>query len=1380
MRTLTPEFILENLAQGQDYGHFEAVVLFVDTAGFTPLTTALMRYGAEGAEIVAQIVAGLFTPLVEVVYHYGGFVAGFAGDAFKAIFPDMAEASYQRALTAAWQMHQLGLQQPVQQTRFGDFPFAVKITVADGSVAWRIWQGVESGLAQQAATIFGGAALEAALAADPFTQAGEVVMTPEVAAQLLMAGVTLEQVGSYFRLCRWPAAAALAVPVRPDRQVDTSVAALATRFFPATLLERQTQGEFRQVVTVFINLQTLPSAGEGAIFAATLFRLLAQYGGYICRIGQIGDRDQGGTFLLFWGAPTGHEQDVTRALHFILALQRAVRPLGLTEGTGGGSGQLLAEASPLRAGITTQLAYAGFVGSPRREEYTCYGAYVNLAARQMVMADWGEIWLDEETARSAGGEFECARHGAFQLKGFAKTSVVFRLLGWRELRTDSFYQGEMVGRQRALGQLQAALVPLASGKFAGVIFITGEAGIGKSRLVHELRQASYMARVAGDELLHSPSAPRHPLTAPQWFLGQTDEILRQPLNPFRYWLWRYFNQLTNAGETTNKAAFTAKLRELMTHWVTNPPVNQQSSTIERLTAELNRTYSFLGALIDLHWPDSLYTQLEPQLRFENTLTALKTLILAESLRRPVILHLEDTHWLDEASRTLLTRLTHHVEEYPFAIVMTTRPFAETGGGGDGEIERIAVEGPQTTIGLTTLTPTETMVLAEEILAGRVAPALVAFVQARAEGNPFFTEQLLRYLQEQTLLEVGTTGWQLRTDQAHAPLLPRGAQALLVARLDRLPQPVKEVVQTAAVLGREFDTHVLAQMLADDRALAAKLAVADRAAIWSAMTQARYLFRHALLREAAYTMQLRAQVRLLHQRAGAAIEQVYHAELMPYVGELAYHYDQAEQHEVAAGWYAQAGEQAIKHYANDDAARYFRRSLELTPTSAPATRYSLLLGSEAAHNWLGRRLLQEEELAKLEAVANLLGDDAKFSEVMLRKAAFHLSTGRYREAADYAEQAVALAVQAGDGLAEARARHRWGRAFWQAGAYQPARPHLESALALARAQQAQQLEAQSLYDLAMVDYYQKALTSALDHVQQASHLFVNLHDQQGKLYCLSLSAVILGEMGNYLEAAAQFEAAFELCRQIGLRYAEAHLLAQSGDNDLNLGALADAYHRHTQALTIYQEIDDKEGLATSLDTLGLLLAFRRRPAEAQTHYQQALTLHRAIHDQRGEGYVLTHLGYLLVEQQAWPQAAVVLETALALRRARAEAGLLLDTLAAYALVVAAREDATAALPYVDEILDWLAGHGLAGIEFPGQVYLSCYRVLDSLADAQPAYQQQAIQTLTTGYTFLQERAQRIQDATLRESFLHNLPFHRDLIALWQAKNNSDGKTHIQSV
>jgi predicted ATPase/class 3 adenylate cyclase len=1382
MHNLTPEFILQKLAQQEVQGQFDAVVLFVDTSGFTPLTTALQQHGAEGAEIIAQVLANLFTPLVEIVYRHAGFIAGFAGDAFKAIFPGMTAATYQHALTAAWEIRQHLAAHPVQQTRFGDFPFALKVTVADGNVDWFIWQSAVPAATptQQAATLFAGAALTQALAADPFAKAGEVVLTSTVAAQVRQEGVLLAPVDSHFRLCSWPIVSTLLAGTVPDRA--TALAELATRFFPAELLTRQVQGEFRRVVTVFINLQQLPSGAVAPAFAHMLFHLLTQYDGYLCRIGQIGDQDQGGTLLFFWGAPTSHEQDVARALHFVLALQAAA-PMRL------------------RAGITTQLAYAGFVGAPQREEYTCHGVHVNLAARQMVLAAWDELWLDEETTRLAGAAFVCASQGIFRFKGFAEERAVYRLLGQRESSSAPFYQRALVGRQAELAQLTAALAPLAEGKFAGVLTISGEAGIGKSRLVHELRVASHVTR-------HSPLAT-------QWFFCQTDEILRQPLNPFRYWLRSYFNQSTSAAEAANKAAFTAKLDELL---ATLTPISLQSpvstlvSRVSGLMSELDRTRSFLGALVDLHWPDSLYAQVKPQLRFENTLAALKTLILAESLRQPVILHLEDAHWLDADSHTLLARLTHNVADYPLAMVVTRRPGEEIGPQEDKKTgrqeeeaaDRLGLEGPQVLIRLTTLNVDEIRALASAQLQGVPAPALVTLIEERAEGNPFFAEQLLRYLQEQDWLVQGGDGWQLRTEQTPTTLLPNGARALLVARLDQLPQPVKEVVQTAAVLGREFDPKVLTHMLADDQTLAAKLAAADRAAIWWAITQARYLFRHALLREAAYDMQLRERLRRLHHLAGTALEQVYGTDLTPYFGELAYHYDQAEVIEPAVHWYSQAGEQAAKQYANAEALRYFDRAFALTPATALTKRLPLLLGREGVLNLLGQRSAQAADIATLAQMAATAQDPVLQAEVALRQAAYALATGAYQSASAYAEQSAIYAAATDDLLAEARAYHRWGRAHWQAGDYAAAQPHLAHAWQIAQSQRARSLEAQCLYDLALVDYYQEEFTAAQQRVEEAAHVYATLHDLRGESLCWSLSAILLDSTGDHVGAITPFARALTLCRTIGWRYAEARILAQSGVNYLMLGDLATSRQCHEEALTIFGAIADREAMATSLDTIGLILAWQGEQAGAQAHYQQALALHQALKTRRGQGYVLTHLGYTLIALADWQGAAAVLAQALTIRQEGGERGLAIDTLAGCALVALGRGEMVDALRYVDEILAWLTAHGPAAVEFPIQVYLICYKILralgehyqnhdslprskdfslsplqrktkvfttdqnfgnDALDHTAATYGERARQVLLAGHVLLEERANRIPDEIARQRFLQQIPFHWELHALW---------------
>ena len=897
---LVPPFILQNFTQNCLAGDFEAVCLFVDTSGFTPLTTALMAHGPEGAEAIANVLVTIFAPLVRTVYEQGGFIVGFAGDAFKAVFPTSGESNaYERAIVAAWHIRQHMVDQPYVKTRFGRFDFAVKITMADGPITWGIWQGNVRDAAQRAAYYFEGEGLARCLDADPYTKAGEIVITRALAEKVkkhfgldppfglgapfgfaarfdrMSQEVRVEAItADYWRLTDVAESFSVRYPklLNSNEIFDEKQAAA---FFSTDLLELPVQGEFRQVVTMFINLQELPEGAEGIKFQQTFFRLLAQYGGYLCRVGRIGDRDKGGTLLLFWGAPTSYENDVARALNFILDLQ--------------------AETSiSLRAGITWRMAYAGFVGADFREEYTCYGSYVNLAARLMVSAEWNEIWLDDEIARQADAQFEVALKGRYLFKGFMKEWPVFRLIRQCQAVEVPVYHGKMIGRTHESNQLKAAIQPIFAGHSAGLLSVLGEAGIGKSRLVYEVKS----------DLEHSDLCF-------QWHLCEPDSVRRegQSLNPFRRFLHNYFNfapttlgreQKQALSDKEHKQQFKQKLTSLIAS--TPSPV---------LKEELLRTRSFLGALLDLHWDDSLYVQIDHKARLANTFDALKAFIKAESLHRPFILQVEDAHWLDHDSIKLIEQLTQEIDNYPIAIIVSMRPQQVP----DTFSKNILECAQSQKITLTPLSTDELSQLATQQLGVLPAEQLVELLATRADGNPFFAEQILLYLQEQEMLQFGTWCDKAGRDMPffHEALVPPEVRAILIPQLDRLAPEIKEVVQMASVLGRQFEVKVLREMVQNDSHLAQKVDMAAQAAIWSPhhrtaphrtinlrsqrnsrkkSRSTNYQFNHDFLQKTAYEMQLGARRRQLHQQAAEAMETVYATNLDAHYDTLAYHYEQA--------------------------------------------------------------------------------------------------------------------------------------------------------------------------------------------------------------------------------------------------------------------------------------------------------------------------------------------------------------------------------------------------------------------------------------------------------------------------------------------------------
>lgn len=873
---LVPPFILQNFTQNCLAGDFEAVCLFVDTSGFTPLMTALMAYGTEGAEAIADTLVTIFSPLVRMVYEQGGFVVGFAGDAFKAVFPTKDANAYQRAIVTAWQIRQYVAEQSIIKTRFGEFDFAVKVCVADGHVSWGILESNVRQAAQRATYYFEGEGLARCLDADPYAKAGEIVITRALAERLMSREVRVEPItATYWRLshvadrfcARYPKQAAND-EVFHEKQ--------ATAFFPAELLELPVQGEFRQVVSMFINLQELPQGEEKAHFQQTLFRLLAQYGGYLCRMGRIGDRDKGGTLLLFWGAPTSYENDIARSLKFILELQKEI-------------------SIPLRAGITSRMAYAGFIGSDFCEEYTCYGSYVNLAARLMVSAEWNEIWLDDEMARLAGTQFEVGLKGRYLFKGFLKEWPVFRLIRQSEGIQTPSYHTQMIGRKHEFNQLRAAIQPIFTGEPAscGLISVLGEAGIGKSRLIYDVKREL--------EETH---------THFQWHLCQPDNVHRewQSLHPFRRFLHHYFDlSFVQSATEEEQAQQDEERKQLFTQKLTTLIASTPCSILQQ---ELLRTRSFLGALLDLHWQDSSYSQAEETTRLTNTFAALNALFKAESLRSPLILHIEDGHWLDSNSIRFIEQLREEINAYPIAIIMSIRAQQAS----ERLKKKIYGHSDAQSITLSPLSTNELCQLASELLQAQPSEPLVELLTTRADGNPFFAEQILLYLQEQEMLEVGTLRDERVKDSPflqEAPMTPE-VRAILIPKLDRLSPEIKEVVQMASVLGRQFEVKVLREMVQNDSNLTQKMDLAAQAAIWSPryrttphrainvghkraaknLNSSNYKFKHEFLQKTAYEMQLGARRRQLHQQAAEAMETVYATDLDPHYHQLAYHYEQA--------------------------------------------------------------------------------------------------------------------------------------------------------------------------------------------------------------------------------------------------------------------------------------------------------------------------------------------------------------------------------------------------------------------------------------------------------------------------------------------------------
>lgn len=1268
IHALIPQFILDQFEPGETKetlhgGSFPGSALFVDISGFSSITEALMQHGQFGAEVLATVMRAVFNPLVECVYGQGGFIATLAGDAFTALFPGPDDSTAWRCLAAACEIQARMAENTLQHTPYGDFQFAIKAGLAWGETRWGI---VSSADRSRATYYFEGEAIDSCSAAEQLALPGQILFNSAFQAriQARVESVPVENHHSLTRILEpLPDAGSIEMP-----EFDLDQMA---RFFPRSLLIQDFSGEFRHVVNMFIRLPTVRTEAQLATFMGSLFALQNQYGGLLNRL-DFGDK--GTHLLLFWGAPISYENDIERALDFILALQTQT-------------------SIPINAGITYRIAHAGFIGSPLREEYTCYGRGVNLAARFMSAAPRGEIWVDAEIARRIEGRFDLDFTGEVSFKGFAERQPVYVLFERKEA-IERVYRGKLIGRQAELEQMVRFIKPLKERQPAGILVIWGEAGIGKSRLVHAFSQS---------EPVESGNM--------QWALCQADPILRASLNPFRYWLRNYFKQSQAQSEARNKRSFNQQMDGLISE-------TQDSD----LAQELDRTRSFLGALIDLYWPDSLYEQLDPQARSENTLAGLETLIVAESLRQSLVLQVEDIHWLDTDSLQFLHHFTQRLSisgaYYPIAVILTARlePVIAQPGKGQGLLGEGVV---YQEITLEQFSRGDLSVLAEDVLGAPAAPSLLGLIEGHTGGNPFFAEQILLYFQDQRLLVRRDTGL-VASARLSESEIPTDVRALLVARLDSLDPGVKLVVQIAAILGQEFEFALLSQVVGDVPDVPMRVNQAEKALIWTRVGDQHYAFRHALLRDAAYIMQLRARRQSLHRSVAEAIEKLYQDDLEVHYAELAHHYDQAGLVDLACLYLGKAAERAQEQGAPAEARRHLERALELLPASQGEMRWQILLRRSETLITLGDIETRLENDRVLVALARELNDDRWLAQAYFRQAYGLSLTGQYQEAIVLNDYVIETARAAGDGLTEAQALGL--KVFYQSnlGDLQAAGSTAQQALARAEEVTDDETLARVLHSVATFYLEVGDFSSALE-----------LHNRQ---------MAILRRQRNFTGETAGLS-------NIGYIYI---LLGQAEKGRAIL----------EQSLQLAEMTGNQRAVAFSQLNLALASMRQSDHQAARRVLEESLPIFTDMGDIRMQAFGHCYLGLTFELLGEFDFAGQNFAEARALFEQIGARGYANDALAGLARTLLAQSRLEVALQHAQEVWDYLQS-GTGGMEFPLLAFLTCTQVFGAAGESEKSKL-----ALDAGYQALIGRASQISDPEWRKSYLENVPEHHAILDQWR--------------
>ena len=645
---------------------------------------------------------------------------------------------------------------------------------------------------------------------------------------------------------------------------------------------------------------------------------------------------RGDGVMALFGAPIAHEDHAGRACHASLAILKKLIPYA--EKLKGDYGINFR----MRMGLNSGPVVVAAIGDDLRMDYTAQGDTANLASRMESSAEPGTILVSEHTHRLARDFFNFEPRGTIRVKGKQAPVKVYRLLGSGEIETRmaaSTAKGltRFVGRRRELEALEEAFLKTASGQ-GQAVGIVGEAGVGKSRLLLELLKV--LPREGFDyfegRCLHYGSA--------------------MPYLP----ILDIFRSFVGIKEGDPEAAVEKKIEE----------------RILGLDENLRDAIPPLADLLSLPVKDAEYAKLEPKERRERAFEAIRNVLIRGSQEKPLVLAVEDLHWIDKTSQEFLEYTIGWLPNTRILLILLYRPeYTHPWGSKSWYVK----------IGLDQLSDGTSVELVRNILeGGQVAPELRNLILGRASGNPFFMEELAHSLLENGSILKQRNQYVLAAESGEIHV-PDTVQGIIAARMDRLEEGLKRIMQVASVIGREFAFRILQAIADTQEDLKSKLLnLQGLEFIYekNLFPELEYIFRHALTQEVAYNSLLIRHRKEIHGKIGRAMEKLYSERLEAFYEMLAYHYARSGVPNKAYEYLKKSGDKACKNDALNESVRFFRDAMEML-SRLPAThknkkeKLELVLSASIPLRMLGRYTKEYlPMLQQAEALAEELGEEQK--------------------------------------------------------------------------------------------------------------------------------------------------------------------------------------------------------------------------------------------------------------------------------------------------------------------------------------------------------------------------------------------------------------------
>jgi class 3 adenylate cyclase/tetratricopeptide (TPR) repeat protein len=890
-----------------------------------------------------------------------------------------------------------------------------------------------------------------------------------------------------------------------------------------------------------------------------------------------------GVMALF-GAPLAHENHAQRACYAALAIQKDLAEYGEK------IKKDYNQEFRMRIGLNSGPVVVGSIGDDLHMDYTAIGDTINLASRMEGLAQPGSVLLSRNTQRLVKDYFDLKPIGPLEVKGKEELQEAFELVkaGGAATRLEaSMARGltRFVGRENSMAALIEAYekVKNSTGQVVGMV---GEAGVGKSRLLFEFRHRlpqEEFGYLEGHCIHYGGAMPYLPIL----------DLLRS-----------FF-----------------EIREGEREMIIRKRVKER---ILGLDEKLLGIISPIQDLLSLKVEDEAYLKLEPKQRREKVFEALRDLLIRESQERSLILVIEDLHWIDKTSEEFLDYLIGWLAHVKVMLVLLYRPEYTHSWGNKSYFNRI---------GLDQLTLKSSAELVKAILeGGETAPELSNLILNRAAGNPLFMEELTHSLLENGSIQ--RTGDQYVLSKKSSDLqVPETIQGIIAARIDRLEDNLKRIMQVASVIGREFAFRILqsiSDLKEDLKSELLNLQGLELIYEKSLFPELEYVFKHALTQEVAYNSLLSNRRKDIHKRIGRAIEELYTTNLEEFYEVLAYHYSKSEEMEKACNYVKLSGEKAMKGYALWEAFDFYKEAVELL-NKLPDTK---------------------DKKKKLIEVLNLMGTPFTF-------------LGFPELSLPYFQQGERLAKELGDTSHLAGFYYMLGMYYDYKGDHLTAISYSEEGFEAAR--KAQDIEMMVQLGMSLINSYQSSCRhrEIVDKMPEVIHLIEKTGRENDSFmsptsitpysFFCGLSCNSFSILGNFDEGKALAEKALRIAERVG--------------DPVNLGFVQMFYglffywkgdwksaKEHIEiSLAYFEEAKFYMLIIIDLCSLGLVHSYLGDPETARTQAEKGIQMYRDLGIEGYLSYYLWVMGSIYLDSGDLESAQTSMEEAVRLSRKNNEKG-----------------------------------------------------------------------------------------------------------------------------